>query len=230
MTNRDISEVSVYPQDWGVTDSPVAGGDPNSAAEFASLVHSVGIDDTVVSGCDLTVQRNGGQPYLIVTGGKAVVTTPSATVRLIDNSADGYSDEVLDEGAAFSAEFSGEANIGLADNEDVDIYLDIDLSVNDKGTIRTSTSGLPSDLSGDAYLKIGVADTTNDRAFPTNRYPDLDRGMATDLAHSVKTHIPRGERKHVANDEHMQLTLPRDVEYTIDGELTFDGTGVILHV
>jgi hypothetical protein len=230
MTDRTITDISVFPQDWGVRGETTPGGDPNSAAEFAAFAHAIGAVDVVTTGMSLTVSRDSnGNPDLEVTGGKAVVTAPSATRRVVDGSTSGYSDEEREE-VAFVAEVGTESGIGLVDDTTNYIYIDVDETSEDTATIRTDDTDPPATLTGDSNLKIGLADTGIDEAFPTNRFADTDRGMTSSIAQSHGTHIPAGETKHVESGEHMQLTLPRDVEFTIDGELRIDGSFLLLHV
>jgi hypothetical protein len=228
MTDRTITTVNTFPEDWGLRGETTPGGDWNAAADFATFAEAIGVVDTVTSGLGLTVSRDANNnPELDVGAGKAVVSQPTGDAKY---PTDPVTTETRDDGLAFVVEPEPETAIGLVDGALNYVYLDVDTTSEDTGYIRTDTTDPPANLGTEPTLKIGVADTNDDSVSLTNRHADTDRGMTSAIAHSHKTHIPRGETKQVDADEHMQITIPFETAYSGGGRIEGDGSLLVLHV
>lgn len=160
----------VYPEDEGTTGSTNnALWDWNAAANLASLVYEPNSADFVVTGFGLTYDQANTQ-----------VDVASGMARVSDTSAqDAASGAARPWGVTYIvANDTATNNLALIASAINEIWLDVDLTAGDGGSITVIEQGVDTVPTSPA-LKLGEIDTTNHTTTETNRAPSI---RATSLA------------------------------------------------
>jgi hypothetical protein len=183
-----------FPEDAGTGAHPSGSGDKNDAASFAQAYDAIGLTDHAK---ELSFDPDFTVPEVTIDMEKAVVTDDSATSTQTGETRDGV---------AYVQEMDLQTR-SLTDDTTNYIYLDLDLSSDNKASYHIDTDQTPP---SSPYLYLGVIDTANETYSRENAKPsETFESVSTEEINNSR-HIRPGSNISEINDE---LSTPGTVVF-----------------